>query len=203
VGESAAGGGPKSRWSRVAAAALLAGALLAAVHELGTDRETRPAAPPPSPPVAPAPRPAPAAPVRLPATTAPAPPAPSDEGDRFQGWSESVAVLPRHLGAMGPPLKLALDRVRNGDMAFCFRGLERSGEPGAESPPRHVRSSDLLLYLQTRVGAVDVVEAGVGNPGNLPPSVVDCCRDVLRGMTLEVPFVEPGRRFRYLYEVEE
>lgn len=160
------------------------------------------------------PRPPPEDPVRPPEIRAPAPPlpggppesappAPMDERDRFQGWSDTVAILPRDLGAMGPPLKLALDRVRNGDMAFCFRGLERSGEPGAESPPRHIRSADLLLYLQTREGAVDVVEAGVGNAGNLPPSVVACCREVIRGAELKVPFAEPGRRFRYLYEVEE
>jgi hypothetical protein len=126
-----------------------------------------------------------------------------DERDRFQGWSETVAILPRDLGAMGPQLKLALDGVRNGDMAFCFRGLERSGEPGVESPARHIRSADLLLYLRTREGVVEVVEAGVGNPGNLPPSVVTCAREVLRGTELKVAFAEPGRRFRYLYEIEE
>jgi hypothetical protein len=58
-------------------------------------------------------------------------------------------------------------------------------------------------YLETRKGAVDVVDARVARPGTLPPEVLECCREVLRGLELDVSVAEQGARFRYLYEIEE
>ncbi|HET9596743.1 MAG TPA: hypothetical protein VFP65_14235, partial [Anaeromyxobacteraceae bacterium] len=119
-----------------------------------------------------------------------------DVSAAYRDWSRSVAVLPKDLGQMGPSLKLALDDARNKDMAFCFSEVE--GAPH----PRTIRSSNLMLYLQSRDGVVDVVEAQVAHPGDLPPSVVDCACEVLRGMEVKVFFTTPGQRYSYLYEIE-
>jgi hypothetical protein len=83
---------------------------------------------------------------------------------------------------------------RTNDMAFCFPDLEDGG--------RGSRASDVMPYLQTREDAVDVVEAKVARPGALPPSVVECAREVLRGVEVKVFFATPGQRFSYLYEIE-
>jgi hypothetical protein len=123
------------------------------------------------------------------------------ESDAFQNWSPSVAVLPGDLGEMGPSLKLGLDDVRNKDMAFCFRDLERQGDDAGVARTS-TRATDFLLYLEVRDGVVDVVDAKVARPGMLPPSVQECCRDVLRGLEVKTFFTVPGERFTYIYEVE-
>ena len=128
------------------------------------------------------------------AVVAPAPVHVEPERDAFRNWSDGVAVLPKDLGEMGPSLKLGLDDVRNNDMAFCFRELENGG--------RGSRATDFMLYIETREDAVDVVEARVARPGALPPSVVECARDVLRGLEVKVFEAVPGQHFRYIYEVE-
>jgi hypothetical protein len=125
------------------------------------------------------------------------------EGTDYRDWSASVAILPAALGGMGPSLKLGLDAARNDDMAFCFRGLERGGAAPGAAEWKTIRAADLLLYLEAEEGAVDVVDATVARSGTLPPSVVECCREVLRGMQITVLFAVPGQRYRYIYEIEE
>jgi hypothetical protein len=120
-----------------------------------------------------------------------------DKRDDFQNWSASVAKLPGDLGEMGPSLKLGLDTARNNDMAFCFRGLK--GDAGAAGK---TLATDFVLYLETRDGAVDVVGAKEARPGALPPSVRDCCLEVLRGLEVRVYFSTPGQRYAYIYEIE-
>jgi len=122
-------------------------------------------------------------------------------------WSTvNIAFLPEDLGRrLGPSLKTGLDVARNDAMAFCFREPERDAEP----PPRAIptwlprRAGSLILNLEAREGAVDVVDATVARRGTLPPEVLECCREVLRGMEIKVSFAEPGARFRYFYEIEE
>jgi hypothetical protein len=147
---------------------------------------------------APAVRRAPVAPVPV-APAAPA--APADEKNAFEKWSPSVAKLPKDLGEVGPSLKLALDDARNNDMAFCFRDLEQRAD-GDEAAPRTLRATDFVLYIETREGTADVVEAKVARPGTLPQNVVDCARDVLRGLEVKVYFASPGAHFSYIYEIE-
>jgi hypothetical protein len=146
-----------------------------------------PVAPHAAAPVAAAPMPAPVAPA--------ATPAPQPERQAFQNWSPSVAALPADLGEMGPSLKLGLDEARNNDMEFCFRDLQKSDSAST-------RATDFVLYLEARDGAVDVVDAKVARAGTLPSSVLECCRDVLRGLEVKVFFAEPGQRFSYIFEVE-
>jgi hypothetical protein len=125
-------------------------------------------------------------------------------------WSTvAIALLPEHLGRrLGPSLKAALDATRNDDMAFCFREPQRGGEAAPDAIATWVprRDGSLVLYLEAREGAVDVVDvvdARVARPGTLPPEVLECCREVLRGMEIKVPFAEPRARFRYVYGIEE
>jgi hypothetical protein len=143
-----------------------------------------------SAPAAPAPRPIAVAPAPAPAAA----PAPEQEREAFKNWSASVALLPKDLGELGPSLKLGLDNARNNDMAFCFRDLEQSG--------RGTLATDFVLYLESREDTIDVVDAKVARPGTLPPSVLECCRDVLRGLEVKVFFAVPGQRFSYIYEIE-
>lgn len=120
-----------------------------------------------------------------------------EKRDDFQNWSASVAKLPGELGEMGPSLKLGLDSARNNDMAFCFRDLK-----GDASAAGRNLATDFVLYLETREGVVDVVGAKEARPGALPPSVRDCCLEVLRGLEVKVFFATPGQRYAYIYEIE-
>jgi hypothetical protein len=141
--------------------------------------------------------------VASPVPTFSLPPQPQAVGG-YEDWSASVALRLDELGEMAPSLKLGLDAARNADMAFCFAELERGDDAlgaGEKRPSR--RWAELLLYLQSREDAVDVVEATVGQPGTLPPTVLECCREVLRGMEIKVFDAVPGQRFRYLFEIEE
>jgi hypothetical protein len=119
-----------------------------------------------------------------------------EKRDDFQNWSPSVAKLPSDLGEMGPSLKLGLDKARNDDMAFCFRELQGNATAG------RTLATDFILYLETRDGAVDVVGAKVARPGALPPTVQECCLEVLRGLEVKVFFGTPGQRYAYIYEIE-
>lgn len=145
--------------------------------------------PPPPPP----PRAAPAVPAR-------------DAGPTGAWTAAELASLPRDLGKMGPSVSLGLDAARRNDMEFCFR---EAGERGGDSddPPRSKalsgrRSAVLMLYLEAREDAVDVIDARVEKAGNLPPPILECCQQVLRGLEVGVFFAKPGR-YRYLYEIEE
>jgi hypothetical protein len=137
-----------------------------------------------------------------PATAAAPAPAPAAQRDALQeAWrGTSVAVMPKDLGAMGPAIKLALDKVQREDMDFCFREPGKEGRMEAKTPRR---ASNLMLFLETREGAVDVVEARVANAGTLPAAVVECCLEVARGLEIPLPSAEPGKRMQHLYEIEE
>jgi hypothetical protein len=151
-----------------------------------------------SAPAAPEPAPIAVAPAPAPIAIAPAPvaaPAPQQERDDFKNWSDTVAHLPQDLGDVGPSLKLGLDEVRNKDMEFCFRNMEPGGRWST-------RATDFVLYLESREDAVDVIDAKVARPGALPPAVLECCRDVLRGLEVKVFSAVPGQRLTYVYEIE-
>jgi hypothetical protein len=88
-------------------------------------------------------------------------------------------------------------------MAFCFRDLESGhGDDAGVARTSSTRATDFVLYLEAREGAVDVVDAKVARPGTLPSSVLECCRDVLRGLEVKTFFTVPGEHFSYVYEVE-
>ncbi|HEY5629970.1 MAG TPA: hypothetical protein VIR16_10720 [Candidatus Limnocylindrales bacterium] len=188
----------------LAAVAVLAAGCIALLTATDADAQSPAPAKLAAPVQAPAVPAAVAAPAvrRAPVASAPvAPAAPAEEKDAFEKWSPSIAKLPKDLGEVGPSLKLALDDARNNDMAFCFRELDQRAD-GAEAAPRTLRATDFVLYIETREGTADVVEAKVARPGTLPQNVVDCARDVLRGLEVKVYFASPGAHFSYIYEIE-
>jgi hypothetical protein len=144
---------------------------------------------------------APARPVQ-PSAVAAAAPAVSPERDAVaEAWHGTpVAFLPKELGAVGPALKLALDKQQREDMEFCFRDPNGNGRMAPQTPRR---AASLMLFLEAREGAVDVVHARIANAGTLPPEVLECAREVMQGLGVQLASAEPGKKLKYLYEIEE
>ena len=111
-----------------------------------------------------------------------------------------MSVLPKDLGDIGPEVKLALDKQQREDMDFCFRDANGNGRMEAQTPRR---AGNLMLFLETREGAVDVVHATIAAAGTLPADVMECARQVASGLELKVVSAAPGTKLRFLYEVEE
>jgi hypothetical protein len=144
---------------------------------------------------------APSRPAQPGAVAAPAPALPPERDAVQEAWRGTpAAVLPKDLGEVGPELKLALDKQQREDMEFCFRDPGGNGRMEAQTPRR---AGNLVLFLEEREGAVDVVRAKVAQPGTLPPEVMECARQVAEGLEMKVSRAEPGKKLRYLYEIEE
>jgi hypothetical protein len=165
------------------------------------------AAPPALLPPEPAPARAPEAGPGAAPTTASAPPRDGLDGP---SWRNSrLAFRSRELGKMGPYVKAGLDAARR-DMEFCFRqaGGAAAGAPGpAEDPdeappPRPSDPAILLLYLEARDGAMDVVDARTEHRGTSAPGLVECCREVLRGLEIKAFDTVPGQRYRVKFRLQ-
>ncbi|MFL5273757.1 MAG: hypothetical protein ACJ79E_17000 [Anaeromyxobacteraceae bacterium] len=135
------------------------------------------------------------------AVAAPAPALAPERDAVEEAWRGTpVAVLPKDLGEVGPELKLALDKQQREDMEFCFRDAGGNGRMEAQTPRR---AGSLVLFLEGREGAVDVVRAKIGQPGTLPAEVMECARQVAEGLEMKVSSAQPGKKLQYLYEIEE
>ena len=177
------------------------------------------AAPPPAP-VAAAPPVAPAAagpavgpPADAPAVALPMPP-PRDALDTPEWRSARLAFRPRELGKLGPYVKVGLDAARR-DMGFCFqRAAARAGPapaaadqldapnpPDDAAPPSAPDPAILLLYMEAREGALDIVDTRTEHLGTSSPELVECCREVLRGMEIKAFGTVPGRRYRIKFRL--
>jgi hypothetical protein len=139
-------------------------------------------------------------------STAPARPVPAPE-DVDPSWRESrVAYRLREIGPVATYVYAGLKSARE-EMKHCFEagaaeaGAARAGAaetgPDAESSP-----AVLVLYVEERDGAIDVVDVRVDRLGTSPPGLVECCRDVLRGHEILAPNAVPGRRYRLPFRVE-
>ncbi|MFL5404715.1 MAG: hypothetical protein ACJ79O_02530, partial [Myxococcales bacterium] len=122
-------------------------------------------------------------------------PAPDQEGDLSSWRSAKFAFTFRELGAMGPYVKVALDGARR-DMAFCFDQAD-APDPDAPRDP-----AVLLLYLEGREGALDVVDARAERLGRRTPELVECCRQVLRGLEIPAFKAVPGQRYRLRFQLD-
>jgi hypothetical protein len=132
---------------------------------------------------------------------APAPTLAPERDAVEQAWrGTKLSILPKDLGEMGPELKLALDKQQREDMEFCFRDPSGSGRMEAQTPRR---AGTLLLFLESREGAVDVVQARIAHGGTLPPDVLECALQVAHGLEMRLPSAAPGKKLKYLYEIEE
>jgi len=142
--------------------------------------------------------PDPAPPDPSPPMTVPAEAAPQDEPDLASWDSARFAFTFRELGAMGPYVKVGLDGARR-DMAFCF------DQPGAAAAdPAEVSSQPavLLLYLEAREGAIDVVDVRAERLGGATSPFVECCRQVLRGLEIPAFKAVPGQRYRVRFQLD-
>jgi hypothetical protein len=106
---------------------------------------------------------------------------------------------------MGPYVKAGLDAARR-EMGFCFR--QAGGSPAGASAPvanPDAPSSEpavLLLYLEAREGAIDVVGSRTEFLGASTAALVDCCREVLRGWEIPAFGAVPGRRYRVKFQLQ-
>jgi len=162
-----------------------------------------------APGAAPSARPAAAGSRDAPAARAMAVPASSprpEEGPDGASWRRAkLAFGMRELGRMGPYVKVGLDAARR-EMAFCFSrqtaAAQASAPDGdADEPPPAPDPAILLLYLEAREGALDVVDARTDHLGATSPEVADCCREVLRGWEIPAFKVVPGQRYRVKFEL--
>jgi hypothetical protein len=163
--------------------------------------------PPPRAPRAAAAPSAPSPAGRAPTAAAPARPIPVHPPDDLldtPAWrSARLAFRPRELGALGPYVRQGLASARR-EMASCF------GQAGATAPPDHPEADPdddappppssepavLLLFLEARQGALDVIDARAEVLGSVPAEQVACCIEALRGREIPVLGAEPGRRYR-------
>jgi hypothetical protein len=136
-----------------------------------------------------------------------APPrAPPNEDLDGPSWRTSrLAFRPRELGKLGPYVKAGLDAARR-DMMFCFTRSSDAPAPEGEDqddapPPPRADPAVLLLYLEAREGALDVIEARTEYRGTSAPEVVECCREVLRGLEIKAFHTVPGERYRLKYRL--
>lgn len=188
---------------------VLAAVLIALLWGRGSTGSRSPVIPRTEPPVAAAPPEAfgsvsgarggtspggPAAPVPD-ASGEPASPAPEDIDP---AWRTSKVVFRlREMGAVAPFVDIGLRAARE-EMRHCFDA--EGASPGAEGAP--AEPATLLLYLESREGAIDVVDARTDDLGTSSRALVDCCREVLRGYEIAAAGVVPGRRYRVKYVLQ-
>jgi hypothetical protein len=146
-----------------------------------------------------------------PETPAAAVATPRDAFDSPAWRRARLAFRPRELGSMGPYVQAGLDAARR-DMGFCFRqggaaaertlasaaGPQGQGEPASSPRPD---PAILLLYVEAREGALDVIDTRLEYRGTLSPEVVECCREVLRGLEIKAFNTVPGKRYRVKFRL--
>jgi hypothetical protein len=156
------------------------------------------------------------------ASEAPAPAVPGavprDAFDSPSWRSAKVAFRPRDLGRLGPYVQAGLYAARR-DMDFCFRRAGASAEMSASAEPTSAPAADpqeqeeaapsprpgpaiLLLYVEAREGALDVIDSRLEHSGTSSPAVVECCREVLRGFEIKAFNTVPGRRYRLKFRLQ-
>jgi len=107
----------------------------------------------------------------------------------------------QELGAVAPYVNMGLKAAREA-MSHCFAAEQAAGGdlPGsARGVDEDTSPAVLLLYLEARDRAIDVVEVAVESLGASSPQLVSCCREVLRGHEIRSPNTTPGRRYRLRY----
>ncbi|MFL5262621.1 MAG: hypothetical protein ACJ79L_09530, partial [Anaeromyxobacteraceae bacterium] len=147
-----------------------------------------------------------------PADAGAAPAAAREDGFDGPAWQRSKVVFrTRDLGKLGPHVQSGLDAARR-DMEFCYAQAparrDAAPEPppdpeqqDATEPPARPDPAMLLLFLEAREGALDVVEARTEHRGTSSAELVECCREVLRGMEIKAFGAVPGRRYRVKFRL--
>jgi hypothetical protein len=113
-------------------------------------------------------------------------------------WEDvPLAVRLFNLGPLAPAMKAGLDQARD-VMAHCFEEEARREAVEGTRPSGQGGPGALVLRLETRDRAVEVVDAEVEALGTSSRAFVDCCRDSIRGLAFPAPQASPGLRFRLL-----
>ena len=157
---------------------------------------------------------APAAAPAPPAAVAPATPAPAAPPDplpeitppriRVQPSAASTVDWPR-VPIAGKPSDLgrdlarpafdALDAARS-QMDGCFADEHARMERAPAGGEGHEGPAVLVLRLESRDGALDVVGSEVESRGDSSEALVSCARTVLQGWPIAAPAAAAGRRYR-------
>jgi hypothetical protein len=137
--------------------------------------------------------------------------APRDAFDTPAWRNARVAFRPRDLGRLGPYVRAGLDAARR-DMDFCFRQAgaptggpaeaPAAGSDQGDTPPPRADPAVLLLYVEAREGALDVVGTTTEHRGTASPELVECCREVLRGLEIKAFNTSPGQRYRLKFRLQ-
>jgi hypothetical protein len=119
-------------------------------------------------------------------------------------WEQVPAAA--RLSDLGPglaaPVNAALRAARDA-MDSCFeeetRLLASRPAPGydPDAPPRG--PAVLVLRLESRAGALDVVDTELESPGTSTRELVECARHVLKGWPVDAPAATAGQRYRLKY----
>jgi hypothetical protein len=113
-------------------------------------------------------------------------------------WEEvPLAARLHNLGPLASAMKAGLDEARD-LVSHCF-AEEASREPEAEpAGPGPGGPGALVLRLETRERAVEVVDAEVDALGTSSRALADCVRNSVRGLAFPAPPASPGERYRLL-----
>jgi hypothetical protein len=57
----------------------------------------------------------------------------------------------------------------------------------------------LVLRMEAHLDALEVTDTEVDRKGSSSPGFVACCRDAIRGFTMDAPGARPGQRYRLMY----
>lgn len=129
---------------------------------------------------------------------APATPTPEDVDP---SWREApVASRVRELGAVAPYVYGSLRDVRR-EMRHCEAGAPARPETGGPEPDAADSPAVLVLDLEARADAIDVVDVRIEQLGSWTREAVECCREVLRGHEIRAPNAVPGRRYRLNHQL--
>jgi hypothetical protein len=114
-----------------------------------------------------------------------------------------IAARPYDLGPeLARPVASALDAAR-GDMEPCFKEEDRALAQGRgpKFDPRDPPTGPavLVLRLESREGALDVVDTELDSLGTSTRALAVCCQQILKGWSIPAPLAVPGRRYRLLY----
>jgi len=88
-------------------------------------------------------------------------------------------------------------------MDSCFqeedRLLARGGGPKFDPSNPPTGPAVLMLRLEAREGALDVVDTELDYLGTSTRALATCCQHVLKGWPIPAPLAVPGRRYRLKY----
>lgn len=114
--------------------------------------------------------------------------------------------LSTRLSDLGPalagPVGRALDEAR-AHLEPCFeaeaRALATAPPPPVDPDDPPTSAAVLVLHLESRVGGLELVGTELRTLGSSTPALVACCREAIRGWSIDAPGAAPGRRYRLSY----